>query len=150
MSEDTPGRRLERAIRAGMGRSGLANTISGLAILADLNRGTLYDWFNDTRVPSSASLSRIAKIIDVPARDLWDAYEGREPTPTSTEEAIQRLIGRLDRNSSENQALMRLIRRAMIAGFERAADEELDEPPGMPPPPTSRRRTRRSTESDRP
>ena len=91
-----PGRRLEETIRTAMAQVRGMNW-SRLARESGVSRGTMYRWFAGEQQPSSWTLGRIAKTLDVPVGDLWAAWEQRPTVAPSTEIAILRLIERLDR-----------------------------------------------------
>ena len=146
-SDEAKGARLERAIRTAMLKQGGEQTVMGLCAAARINRNTIYEWFTGKAVPSARALGRVAKIIEVPIRDLWDAYEGRPTTPASVEEAIYALIRRMDANAeqqerdstriasleSEVRRVSAVVKVAAAQGVVRAL-EEAGEPPGTKPP----------------
>jgi AcrR family transcriptional regulator len=142
---ESPGRLLEATMRAGMARI-RGMTMSRLAREAKVSRGTFYLWFTNQQTPSSWTLERVGKILNIPIRDLWDAYQGREQTPTSTEDAIIRLIGRLDRNDERMTALLArleaLANNAIVAGVTRALSEPPESPDKLPARPPRRKRPR--------
>lgn len=141
--EDSPGRHLENAMRAAMANIKGMN-FSRLARESGVSRGTFYLWFTNEQQPSTWTLGRVAKVLDVPVRDLWDIWEGREVVPPTTEIAIHRLIERLDR---QDAALAELVSKldvlasgAIVAGVTRALNEGRPSSSDTPPPPRSRRK----------
>lgn len=134
----SPGQLLEVTMRAGMARI-RGMTMSRLARESGVSRGTFYLWFTNQQTPSTWTLERVGKVLEIPIRDLWDAYQGREQTPTSTEEAIRLLIGRLDRNDDRMTELLSrleaLANGAIVAGVTRALTERPESvhtPPARP------------------
>lgn len=124
-------------------------SMARLARESGVSRGTFYLWFSDQQEPSMWTLGRVAKALGMPVRDLWDAFEGRDTVPSTTEEALHELIGRLDR---QDERMMQLVSRlevlangAIVAGVVRALGEEHPSPDDTPPP---RRRGRSRAPQD--
>jgi AcrR family transcriptional regulator len=142
LTDETQGRLLERRMRAAMAEI-RGMTMSRLARESGVSRGTFYLWFTGQQEPSTWTLGRVSKVLEVPVRDLWDAYEGREATPTSTEEAIDRLIGRLDRQDERISQLVTHLQAladgAILAGVARALGEARPESDDTPAPPRRKR-----------
>ena len=87
------GTRIERVIRAAMGRTVDARTLSALARKARMQRATLYAWFDGQR-PEPETQQRVAEALGVRREELWPS--GEESTGTETE----RLIGALLRQAA--------------------------------------------------
>lgn len=140
--EGSAGRNLENAMRAAMAQIKGMN-FSRLARESGVSRGTFYLWFTNEQQPSTWTLGRVAKVLDVPVRDLWDAWEGREAVPPSTELAIHKLIERLDRQDARMAELVSrldvLASGAIVAGVTRALNEGRGASSDTQPPPRQRR-----------
>jgi len=92
--------------------------IRELATATGLHWNTIYSWFKKpddplVKVPSPEKALAVCRALSIPLRDFWDAYEGREPEPSSAE--------------AEG---------AVAAGVLRALEEQDDEPPPRLPPGT--------------
>lgn len=140
---DSPGRLLEASMRAGMAKIRGMNW-SRLARESGVSRGTFYKWFVNEQTPSIWTLERVAKVLELEVRDLWDAYSGRDQIPPSTAEAINKLIERLDRDHETMEQVLDRLRvlssDAIGAGVSRLLSERTPASPDTPLPRRPRRK----------
>lgn len=122
--EDSAGRRLEATVRAAMSQIKGMN-FSRLARESGVSRGTFYLWFTNQQHPTTWTLGRVAKVLDVPVRDLWDVWEGREAVPPSTEQAIMRLIERMDEHDERIAELVAELKALADGSITSAVGETL-------------------------
>lgn len=92
---DEPGPRLERFIRTALANHATVHNITELSAATRLQRNTFYDWFKRrddpmAATPSPESAMLVCRALDVPLAHFWDAWQGREPEPSSIEEALRR------------------------------------------------------------
>lgn len=83
------GEALKREIHVARNRAGITSDMR-LAIASGVHYDTLMNWFSERTVPRPAELKKVAEAMGASYSRLMDAYEGREPEPTSIEEALRR------------------------------------------------------------
>ena len=89
------GARIQRAIRAAMGRTEDARTLSALARKARIQRATLYAWFDGQR-PEPETQERVAIALGIRRADLWPT---EEPTDDPLLAALNRQTAALERGT---------------------------------------------------
>jgi transcriptional regulator with XRE-family HTH domain len=129
MSEEA-GRRFREVVEVALAKSHTVHSMADLLRCTGLHANTLYDLFRGATKdgPGPRTVNLIAGCLDIPTRWLWDAWQGREPEPDSTEEALRRHADALDAQTRLLGTLVAFIRSAAAAVADPLADlgEEAD------------------------
>jgi transcriptional regulator with XRE-family HTH domain len=114
MQTQRNGRLLEAAIKRALAGSASIRSVLDLSRVTGIRPGTMYDWFSGRRVPRTDSLARVAAALDSPLSQLLDAYEGRTPEPSVSEQTLATIEQAVERGVET--ALRRLGEQGVILG----------------------------------
>ena len=102
-----------------------------LAQKAGVQKKTIYGWFKG-QVPAAASLAKVAEALNLPISDLYAAWDGSDPMPTTKDEQLTQLILELQLHTEQVAQLTKIMdgiaKRAIAQQIVDAMDAE-------PPPP---------------
>jgi lambda repressor-like predicted transcriptional regulator len=108
------GARFEKVVKIALARHSRIHTMTQLKQCTGLHGNTLYDVFKGDLEdgPTPKTVNLVATCLDIPTRLLWDAWQGREPEPDSTEEALRRHADAVDRQTRLLGELVNFVRSA--------------------------------------
>ena len=100
---------------------------------------TVYSWFNDDRIPSSAMCQEIARVLHLPIEEVLRAagHLPAEPSPAEPELPGWLRAVLLELDSSELRVVDATARGLLALREEKAAFEASPPPPTEPAPPRS-------------
>lgn len=142
------GTRIERTIRAAMGRTEDARTLSALARKARIQRATLYAWF-DGQHPLPETQQAVADALGVRRGDLWPTEDQPTEDPllvalNRQTAALERTCARLVEISTAQENGLRELARAIAEAIREVQTRPPDEEDTDDVDPVSSRRGRAS------